>query len=237
MILRTPVGSSAHSSRILDQSGTSQPGVNKRRDQEREGKIRRVLSGLGTFLAFGFLVACSAALVPATNDPAKKLSHAKNLLNNDRPLPAERLIGESMEIYRARNDGYGLAIAHYDYATFLSSDVVGNWESTWFRENGFRNTSADYGSRFEEAANYFELAAKGFVDSEKFDDAANAYLDLALKQSRNGNRDLACLAFDDSLNSYRAYQRKNPNSEIRGVLEGYDSFEDMVLTVSEGGGC
>jgi hypothetical protein len=59
-------------------------------------------------------------MVPYTSDPERKLGWAKELYQNqNRPIPAERLIKEAIEIYQERGDQLGLAQAHRAYGVFL----------------------------------------------------------------------------------------------------------------------
>lgn len=55
-------------------------------------------------LAIGFsaLVGCSAAGVVASSDPQQKLADADALLDQGRPLPAERLIAERATVHGGR---------------------------------------------------------------------------------------------------------------------------------------
>jgi hypothetical protein len=47
------------------------------------------------------VVGCSAIGVPKSSDPATKLRQANELfVKQDRPLPAERLIQEALELYK-----------------------------------------------------------------------------------------------------------------------------------------
>ncbi len=72
---------------------------------------------------------CAAAGVPITFNPAKKLWYAQTLFDeNDRPLPAQYLIEEAIEIYKNRNDEIGLADAYRAYAFFLQSNAVAKWD-------------------------------------------------------------------------------------------------------------
>jgi len=61
---------------------------------------------------------CSAAFVVATFDPYKKPGHASALLDVGRPLPAERLILEAIDIFQKKDDPQGLAFAYNEYAFF-----------------------------------------------------------------------------------------------------------------------
>lgn len=196
---------------------------------------RRSAVFLGLVAILGFFTACVAVGVPKTSDPAQKLKYARLLLRDDRPLPAERLIGESIEIYQLRDDRDGLANAQHAYGWFLAGDAVEALEG-WYRENGFRDSPADFDSRRQEAVKYFQLAAEGFDQAGNFANAANANFDLGLAQSRIGNRKPACSAFSDSLKNFYAYLRSDPNPEFR-VPNGVGSYEEYVILPAAAAGC
>lgn len=208
--------------------------------------VRSVLSKLPTFnrrsttllrsvVFLGFLTACDAVGVPATNDPSEKLNYARLLLRDGRPLPAERLIGESIEMYESRGEHSGLATAQYAYAWFLAGDAVEKLEG-WYRDNGFRDSPVDFDSRRQEAVRYFRLAATGFTQTGNFADAANAYFDLGIVEARNGDREPACRAFTESLKSFYTYLRWAPAPEFR-VPKGTSSYEEYVITPAAASGC
>ncbi len=63
---------------------------------------------------------CAAMGVPYTTDPKKKLSYAVMLYDEQqRPLPAERLIRESIDIFKSENNEKGLAQAYRVYGFFF----------------------------------------------------------------------------------------------------------------------
>ncbi len=188
-----------------------------------------------TIIAFGLLASCDAVGVLQTNDPAKKLSYARLLLRDERPLPAERLINESMEIYQSRGDRRGLADAQYLYAKLLAGNAVALLES-WYRENGFRDSTVTFEKRREGAVRYFQLAATGFVTAGDFADATNAYFDLGLIQSNDGHSESACRSFNESLRNFNIYLQTDPNPKVRPP-KGYDSYKDLVETVATAAGC
>ena len=196
---------------------------------------RRSTALLRSVAFLGFLAACEAVGVPKTNDPTEKLNYARLLLRDDRPLPAERLIGESIEVYESRGDNGGLATAHYAYAWFLAGDAVETSEG-WYRENGFRDSPVDFDSRRQEAVRYFRLAATGFTQTGKFADAANAYFDLGIAEARNGDREPACRAFTESLKNFYTYLRWAPAPEFR-VPKGVSSYEEYVISPAAVSGC
>lgn len=75
------------------------------------------------FLVPFYLSGCAAALVPVTNDPWIKYSQAMNLFKAKRPIPAERLLSESLEGL-TKTDQYGrLALVQFEYADFIASPL------------------------------------------------------------------------------------------------------------------
>ncbi|MGH1482024.1 MAG: hypothetical protein ACRBM6_25390 [Geminicoccales bacterium] len=196
---------------------------------------RRSAAFSGLVAILGFFTACVAVGAPKTNDPAKKLNHARLLLRDDRPLPAERLISESMKIYQSREDQGGLADAQSTYAQFLVGDAVEGMAG-WYRDNGFRDSSASFDSRRREGARYFHLAATNYTQIGDFADATNAYFDLGIVQSRFDDREPACRAFTDSLKSFYNYLRWDPALEVR-VPNGVASYEEYVITPAVAAGC
>src|SRR3569832_1253737 len=79
------------------------------------------------FLLLVALAGCAAALVPETSDPARKLGWARELINNqNRPIPAERLIKEALTIYQAEQNELGEADANRTLAEFYKSDAYAN---------------------------------------------------------------------------------------------------------------
>ena len=67
------------------------------------------------------ITGCTAMFVPATSDPAKKLSYACQLVQYlGRPLPAEGLIWDAIEIYTKDQNEKGLMEAYWMYGIFFS---------------------------------------------------------------------------------------------------------------------
>jgi hypothetical protein len=68
------------------------------------------------------LPGCAGVGVFASSDPFRKLNDAEVLFEReDRPLIAERLIFEAMEIYQARGDCRGLGASYREYGDLLHS--------------------------------------------------------------------------------------------------------------------
>src|SRR5438094_2651181 len=108
--------------------------------------VWRPRSLLLSLLAFA---GCAAFGVPATSDPAGKLRDATALFDRqDRPLPAERLIREALEVYQRNGDQLGVAEAYRTYGFFFRARSVGGKWSKFYRDNGFLDRSETFDTRY-----------------------------------------------------------------------------------------
>ena len=174
------------------------------------------------------LVGCSAAMVPYSSDPMTKLEQSKVLLEElDRPLPAEKLIREAIEIYQSQNDTLGLAEGYRKYGIFLRSYTVKKW-GAFYIEHGFLDKTATYGQRFDKAIEYLSKSREIFVNAKKYDDmVSNVDLNMALAYEEKGEHELACKALDSSLAFNIKFRSTDPNAIIQGAGKS-QSFEDVI---------
>jgi tetratricopeptide (TPR) repeat protein len=188
----------------------------------------RHLSNLAALLSsIAVLFGCAAAMVPETSDPARKLGWATVLLEQqDRPLPAERLIREAIEIYQSQNDDLGLAEGYRKYGIFFRSPSVKKW-GVHFREKGFLDKSATFDLRLDKAIEYFAKSRDIYAKAQSYDKVSNVELNLAWVYEDKGERDLACKSLDNSLASNIQFVKLNPNTKIV-VADNYKSFEEAI---------
>jgi len=187
-------------------------------------------------LAVNLLAGCAAALVPATSDPARKLGWAQELFDNqDRPLPAERLINEAIEIYKTQHDELGLAEGYRVYGLFFKSQAVER-QQNFYQNNGFQDKSAAYDKRLDKAAEYFYKSLALMQKNNASGSLPNVHLQIALTHWRMNNLGAACTAFDDSLKAYKARMQQHPDTKV--VLpEEYSNFEIAVNDLKKRAGC
>jgi len=187
-------------------------------------------------LVLNLLAGCAAFLVPETSDPAKKLEWARELIDNQgRPLPAERLIRDAIEIYRSQHDDSGLAEAYRVYGLFFKSAAVVR-EQRFYREKGFIDKSATYDNRLEKAAEYF---GESLIILQKIGDLhalPNLYLQIAFTQQLMKNTNAACASFDDSLKAHQIRMRQHPETMVVLPKE-FSSFEDGIAVFKQQAGC
>lgn len=172
---------------------------------------------------------CSAALVPLSNDPAAKLSQAKELLSLNRALPAERLIREAMTIYEQRQDLKGLANATADYGLMLDSSAYRSYEKSW-RDSGTYDPTGKTAIQYLEKA----LALFGKVgdpEGERF-----ASFQLGRLYKADGQTGKACAAYDLSNQYHQEARRQFPDHKFY-ISPGYKGWEDMVASLKASIGC
>jgi hypothetical protein len=182
---------------------------------------------------------CSAALVPYSSDPDTKLEQAVSLLEGyeplHRPLPAERLIWDSIEICRNEGDEPGLARAYGAYAFFLYSAAVGNWEKH-YREEGFRDESVTFDNRKEKSVEYHKMAKNVCMSISSYDCVANAYLNIGSIYHYENRPEEACAAFHECSDNFLKFREVHPDQEVQ-LPAGYGSFEEYLDAVREEADC
>lgn len=177
-------------------------------------------------LMLASLLGCAAVGVTVSDEPDKKLADAGNLLDQGRPLPAERLIHEAIAIYRERDDPHGLGFAYGLYAELLQSNSVNKAELSFVR-NGFRDKSVTLSNRFDKSAEYTRMAMGQYEQAiarhrraEKYDALTNAHLHLAWLHQRLLQKEAACENFQKTLDAYALNLQRNPQAKPQPPRSG-----------------
>lgn len=170
---------------------------------------------------------CAAIGVPETSDPDKKLQYAHSLFNQQlRPLPAEELIREAIDIYKQRNDDLGLAEAYRAYGFLFRSNAVEKYHKH-YKENGFLEDGATYANRYDESIKYFRKSAALFEQHHEQDALTNVYLNMGFTHEFAGRKDKACSVYRKSLESNVLNLKSHPGAKI-ALPEGYESYGQYV---------
>jgi tetratricopeptide (TPR) repeat protein len=156
--------------------------------QMKPSSMRLVL--LSTLLLI-ILAGCAAFGVPATNDPKEKLSWAYTLMKNGRPLPAERLIKESIDIYSRENnvpmlaESYGLyGLLEYFYPKSKqkpNKTAIENFEKSlkyyddFFTKNPLNNADPSYAGYYFSASSCAEHLGNSYDPQTDHDQKCRAY--------------------------------------------------------------
>lgn len=183
------------------------------------------------------LIGCAGVGVVATSDPRVKLSDATHLFDQqDRPLIAERLIHEAIEICQANADQACLAEAYRTYGFFFRSpSLEGHW-SKIYKESGFWDKSATFDTRYAKSIEYFKKARDIYTRLEQFDNLTNVNLNMGFTYELMGERALACRAFDESSDNYRENIRRNPNAKV-SLPKGFATYDDFLAPQKKRAGC
>jgi tetratricopeptide (TPR) repeat protein len=198
--------------------------------------IVRPASVVLLFLSLLGFAGCAAFGVPATTDPAGKLRDATALFDRqDRPLPAERLIREALELYQKNGDQLGVAEAYRTYGFFFrSSSVNGKW-SKFYRDNGFLDRSATFDTLYIKSIEYFEMARAIYSAHQRLDALTNVDLNMGFTYELMGDPQAACQAFDRSRQDHTEMLRRNPGARIE--MQGFSTYEQFLAPHRQRAGC
>jgi tetratricopeptide (TPR) repeat protein len=120
---------------------------------------------------------CAAVGVPTTSDPLEKLVWSQELLyRQDRPLPAERLIIEAIEIYTEEKDTECSAEAYSTYGSFLVSSSVKKRKKK-YQKRGFLDKTVTYEERLSKAIEYYDKSIALKPDSTVYHLLGLTYFD------------------------------------------------------------
>lgn len=188
-------------------------------------------------MACGLVASCSGVGVLESSDPAVKLDQANQLLyRQDRPLIAERLIREAIDIYRQEGNESGLAEAYRAYGFFFRANAIeGKWFN-YYKKNGFLEPNATFESRHPKSIEYFNKAGAIFAKEGRYDRLTNIHFNSGITYVLMGEFKAACQAFDTSLDDFRENMRRNPNAKPN-VPAGYDSYEAFLKATKDRYGC
>jgi tetratricopeptide (TPR) repeat protein len=189
--------------------------------------MRIILVGFVT-MSMLFLYGCAGVGVTQTDDPLTKLNQADALSNQqDRPLIAERLIFEAIDIYQQRGDSHGLGLAHRAYGDLLRSPAVtGKW-AVYYQKNGFYDKVTTFDNRIEKSSEYYTKALGHFSNAEsklrdekRFDALTNLYFNMAFINTRLNQKNEACSLYDKTNAAYLENIRLNPSAQPIGNSSG-----------------
>lgn len=196
-------------------------------------KIKVVISAI----LFPFLLqGCAGVGIIESSDPQVKLHDARHLFTfQNRPLPAERLIQEAIEICERNADQDCLGEAYLLYGYFFRSDAVQAWEKL-YRRDGFLDRTVSFDGRLKKSKEYIEKAKPLIEQSKAYDVQTNAYLNFGVEYAREGRNTKACEMYAKSLVANKNNLDTNPKAKVH-LPEGYSSYEDYLAIYQKRAGC
>jgi len=198
--------------------------------------FRKISVAILAVYLLGLLGGCAAALVPSTSDPARKLGWAQELMDNkNRPLPAEKLVNEAIEIYTVQQNELGLAEAYRVYGLFFKSYAVAS-QQRHYEESGFLDKSATYAKRFEKSLEYFEKSRDLLQKNGDLDSLPNVYVQIGITYTFMNNSIAACNSYDASLKAHQSRMEQDPKLKYELPKE-FSDFSDAVVHLKKKSGC
>lgn len=201
--------------------------------------IVQLLLLLGVLIFSG----CAGFGVVESSNPDVKLWDAKILYSEQqRPLIAERLIFEAIDVYKERRDPHGLGHAYRTYAELLNSSSIVTWKE-YYSENGFRDKTVTIDNRLTKskeyatkALEYYKQAETHHRDAGRFDALTNVYFNMSNSYNMVDDRLNSCRALDQSLEANAENTQRNPSAEVN-IPSGYKSYSELVDSAKKLAGC
>lgn len=172
------------------------------------------------------LLGCSAAMVPYTSDPSKKLDQAYALMDAGRPLPAENLIDEALAIYQKEGNEIGMAEAYHAYGNLYKTNVYYT----------FPRVSERRVKTKEEAVGYFQKALDLYVKNNDYIGVAKCQFGMGQVYWVVGKKTEACTTLDESLASYNKAKERDPSARMPFRTQETE-FSKVIQYTKEGVGC
>jgi hypothetical protein len=170
----------------------------------------------------------TAALVAcATATPQQKLGDAFQLLQENRPIPAEALMKQALEEFKAQGSDYDLGVAQFMYGQFLRSKHF-----TWqFFRSYYPNTDTQE-QRDAMAKTYFlssrDSFRKALSDPKLAQDQRTGYLWREyLANIELGDKPEICASLKSMKASNDAYQASSPGAKVY-VPAPYKTFDEFT---------
>jgi hypothetical protein len=181
------------------------------------------------------LTGCSAVGIVETNDPHEKIEQAIYLLNSEnRPIPADKLLAQAINIFEQNNDQMGLVRAYRARGHFLLSDSVKN-SSEFFINHGFFIDGKVYNKREEKAIEYFLKVREILERDSRPLYSAKTQINMTLtemyaKYSDNTQNVCKYLKY---ATFYQSKFKEESNGQNVAPLSGYNRFIDFKSKYTE----
>ncbi len=188
------------------------------------------------FVMSSILAGCAAVGVPTTSDPIEKLKWASDLYDHQgRPLPAEGLIKEAIDICAKQNDQSCLGKANFEYGFFFRSPSIRDNEEI-YRKHGFLDKTATFDNRLTKSKEYFQKSVEHYLNTTEYDSLTSAYLNLGFAYYFLGEHQNECEPYIKSLEYNARNIAANPNAHVV-TPAGFATFSEYIKAQQQRAGC
>lgn len=197
------------------------------------------------------LTGCAGAMVPATDDPQKKIHQAYQLLSVYRYVPARKLIDEAAHIYRDRGDLGGVAYAFTastDYYRYTTSPAYKKYYENYVSSLA-PTTPIDLADvlgpplapttmeESKKAVEAYDRAITAAVSKSNHFEASNLYYRLFIHFARDWNTVEGCNALTESVKQHDLGKAADPESTVSYDTAHYASFQAQIAAKRKWMGC
>ena len=152
------------------------------------------------------LLGCSAAGVVYTADPYKKVNDSYIMMNQGRPIPAERFAKEALVEFTSKNDHFGKGEAHIALGLLYKTSMM---------------------KKQSKSISHFKKAIEEFTSANNIANTAKAKFGLANAYAGDNQNDKQCEMYNESLKDYELSIEQNPNTQFK-FNPAFSSFGEMV---------
>ncbi len=172
-----------------------------------------------------FLGGCSAALVPATDNPREKLNQAYQLIGLGRPLPAEKLATEAAKIYESKNDYIGAGTAYSALGMLYSSPAYRSHKE-------YYESKKTYDPTYNKSITFYKKAVDASIKGGDYWGAANSLIGIGDGYTNQNEQSKACDAYTEALKVYT-----DPNAKVTRMAytwnPKYPTYKAMLEALIE----
>ena len=157
-------------------------------------------------------------LVPSTDNPYEKLSQAQQLMSAGRPIPAERIALDSLEIFNSTNDLIGQGEANFFLGIFYKS------------KSGWKNVSRE--EFINKSISHLSNSAQVFVSAGENIQASKSTFELGQAYRGLDNTEQVCSSYSESLRLFNSNVGSHKTFKINNPK--YNSAKELIQAHIDG---
>jgi tetratricopeptide (TPR) repeat protein len=180
------------------------------------------------------LFGCSAAGVPYTSDPWKKLDNAYILAGSGRFLPADNLSNEALETFQNSEDKAGQAEAYHYRGSLYKGKAYQKHKELLKRHNiPYDDDDPTYSASIA----YYHKAIEIYYQMKDLTGVAKSKFEMGNAYGLAGNIEKQCSSFREGLQDYEAGRSLPTSQKINILNPHFNDFEEMVRVFMQDHGC
>lgn len=181
------------------------------------------LKSISIYTIIVTLLGCSAAGVPYTSNPYKKISYSHQLMHIEgRGIAAEKLGLEALKEFEKRNDPMGLAESHFFLGQYYKNP-------SYRLHKNFYEKYREYDPTAEKSISHFRVAKSNYLKAGDYWGASKALFGMANAYATNSDYKSACDKYDESLEMYRSDKNKSKEMGIRHPFnQNFTKYDKMI---------